>query len=721
MVIQNAYGWILDVSHKQATDYINLLIKLQDGKVISFKQKLKDYIFYILPKSQSVGDDLYQQLSRNDQVIKKIFWVEKYIDFADKNKTRLIGISTNITDIQTQNYRTFIKKLRMDSRVRSLYNIELSATQQFIYNQLKIALTSKVRIEYREEELLSVTKLDDSDEIAIPPFNMMHIGISSGGNEPKLNVRLNNQTAAVIFHGISDGSFGSFVNENKPDIVIMYADYHQDQSTLSSIRNVITKQSDHIVVIYVRDMMVEDISLVEMVEKARFSYLSLELASKYGMLRLIDNRITFELIRRNFVVPRKNAVAQHHEEIRTLENMIKLDKAGMIISPQIGLHENVVVLDFNDEYANIIMKHNISYENFSDDSRIDEHSTTILPSIVQELVTKRVRLKQFLKTQQSDNLLYSNCEARLNILKKILVCLYGASGSIWNRYSNVKVFEEINKLSREILLKTKDLVQKAGFELIYADTDAVFLKRKDATRIDFEKIMDELISETGLAMTLEFHYKFLVLLYIEADEKMEARKHYYGLTHNNQLITRGIDTRRHDSPAFIKQFQTALLSKLFNCNNYEEVLTTGYQNALLYINQSIYKLMNGEVQITDLVISKLLRQNIEKYRSLFPHVSAAIRLNVSGVITNRGDNIEYLHTDSKHTDPLYRITPAKLISTQKYDREKYLEILLDSAEAVLSTFGFNRTTLGFDKKSMHWWDEMFQQREKDIESAKTDL
>jgi hypothetical protein len=117
----------------------------------SSSPKLKDYIFYILPKSQSVGDDLYQQLSRNDQVIKKIFWVEKYIDFADKNKTRLIGISTNITDIQTQNYRTFIKKLRMDSRVRSLYNVELSATQQFIYNQLKIALTSKVRIEYKEE------------------------------------------------------------------------------------------------------------------------------------------------------------------------------------------------------------------------------------------------------------------------------------------------------------------------------------------------------------------------------------------------------------------------------------------------------------------------------------------------------------------------------------------------------------------------------------------
>ena len=121
-------------------------------------------------------------------------------------------------------------------------------------------------------------------------------------------------------------------------------------------------------------------------------------------------------------------------------------------------------------------------------------------------------------------------------------------------------------------------------------------------------------------MTLDFHYKFLVLLYIEADDKMEAKKHYFGFTYCKQLITRGIDTRRHDSPAFIKEFQRTLLSKLFDCQSSEEVLTTGYQNALECITQNIDKLMNGEVQITDLVISKLLRQNIEKYRSLSPHV-----------------------------------------------------------------------------------------------------
>lgn len=74
-----------------------------------------------------------------------------------------------------------------------------------------------------------------------------------------------------------------------------------------------------------------------------------------------------------------------------------------------------------------------------------------------------------------------------------------------------------------------------------------------------------------------------------------------------------------------------------------------------------------------------------------------------------------------HTDLLHRITPAKLISSNEYDREKYLEVLLDSAEAVLAVFGFSRSLYGFDKKFKHWWDEIYQQRERDIESAKTEL
>lgn len=45
MAVQTAEGWFLDVSYNYFADDINLIVKLQDNKVISFKQQLKEYTF----------------------------------------------------------------------------------------------------------------------------------------------------------------------------------------------------------------------------------------------------------------------------------------------------------------------------------------------------------------------------------------------------------------------------------------------------------------------------------------------------------------------------------------------------------------------------------------------------------------------------------------------------------------------------------------------------
>lgn len=320
MVVQTTEGWLLDVSHDYESNNINLLIKLQDGKLISFKQRLKEQTFYILSRSQPGAEDLFQQLSRNDQVFKKIFWNEKYIDLSDRNKTKLIGIT--LENIQSQDYQRLIKKLEMDSRVRSLYNTELSTLHRFIFNQLEIAPTSKVRIEYEDEELFSISRIDDSHEINPPPFRSMHIRIGSNSNNDDItfNVRLENGTS-VVFNELSYESFISCIKENEPDIAIIYEDYQYDHDIGSSIDSIITKYLNQTVVIHTRDT-VEDISIVELVEKSRFSYLPIKLASKYKMLRLIDSRITYELLKRDYVIPNKKTVSKHHEPIRTLENIV---------------------------------------------------------------------------------------------------------------------------------------------------------------------------------------------------------------------------------------------------------------------------------------------------------------------------------------------------------------------------------------------------------------
>src|SRR5919198_382885 len=291
-----------------------------------------------------------------------------------------------------------------------------------------------------------------------------------------------------------------------------------------------------------------------------------------------------------------------------------------------------------------------------------------------------------------------------------------------NRFGNVLAFEAINRLSREVLIKTKDIVQGLGYDLVYADTDSVFIKRTDSSAIDYNDVIDTLSKETELSISVDYHYKFLVLLPLEADEKIEVLKHYFGITFENELMTRGIEIRRHDTPNFIKQFQTQLLYTLFDCKDSSEILTKGYENALLLVTQAIDTIMTGEgLDDKDLVISKLLRRDIQKYKSLFPHVSAAIQLRKYPI---KGDTIQYIYTDSQHNNPLCRVVPIENLKTlPPYDKEKYKEMILDAAETVLGFFGFDRSVYGNVKRNnggrrrkWRWYGELREQRERDIQT-----
>ena len=98
----------------------------------------------------------------------------------------------------------------------------------------------------------------------------------------------------------------------------------------------------------------------------------------------IANRNLYELLTRDYVIS-DNYNQRAHENIRTLEEIVDRDKAGMIFSPKIGIHQNVAVLDYNDEFANIIVNENISYET----SQQNKSQLDILPHMVKQLLERR--------------------------------------------------------------------------------------------------------------------------------------------------------------------------------------------------------------------------------------------------------------------------------------------------------------------------------------------
>src|SRR5215207_2047671 len=123
-----------------------------------------------------------------------------------------------------------------------------------------------------------------------------------------------------------------------------------------------------------------------------------------------------------------------------------------------------------------------------------------------------------------------------------------------------------------------------------------------------------------------------------------------------------------------------------------------------------------------LVISKLLGQDLIKYKSLFPHVSAAIQLSNEDGRPSKGDTIRYIYTDSQHKNPLCRVAsidPTNGVERKlDYDKEKYKEMILDAAETVLGYFGFDRTIYGNKKntgpRKLRWLQELRQERENEI-------
>jgi DNA polymerase elongation subunit (family B) len=128
--------------------------------------------------------------------------------------------------------------------------------------------------------------------------------------------------------------------------------------------------------------------------------------------------------------------------------------------------------------------------------------------------------------------------------------------------------------------------------------------------------------------------------------------------------------------------------------------------------------LTGEIQIKDLIVSKMLRQDLDKYRSLFSHVSAALQLTEAGKSLVRGDTIQYIYTDAAQKNPFRWVTPLDLFKEHDYDKEKYRETLFEAAESILGYFGFDRTVYGDRKKNRKRWYEIREERRKDIKTER---
>ena len=154
-------GWLLDVSIEQ--NRATIWIKTSEGTILKLIDNYQPS-FYVLPKDEYAGADLFQILSQQS-IVKKVEWEDKFTDLFDYDRHGMKKLICVYTE-SILHHKTLLKSLEKDPRVVQLFNTDLSHVQQYLFTKLKIEPTSKVEVQYdkNESRLIKITKINEEDE-----------------------------------------------------------------------------------------------------------------------------------------------------------------------------------------------------------------------------------------------------------------------------------------------------------------------------------------------------------------------------------------------------------------------------------------------------------------------------------------------------------------------------------------------------------------------------
>ena len=310
-------------------------------------------------------------------------------------------------------------------------------------------------------------------------------------------------------------------------------------------------------------------------------------------------------------------------------------QGGHVLAPTPGLHANVWVFDFKSLYPSLIRTFNIDPLGYvpspaPGDDLIEapgaafKRGPAILPRMLDELFPRREAAKK------------TGDDVASQAIKILMNSFYGVLGTPACRFFNPALANAITGLGREMLLWSKTWFEAAGHEVLYGDTDSLFVRsglddpavaRAEARRL-VAKLNAELAThiaeqwrvESRLELQFETLYLKLFLPHARGSSR-GASKRYAGLVHaprgggeldEDDLEFVGLEVVRRDWTALAKRVQRELYRRLFTDERVDA-----------YLADAVRRLRAGELD-DELVYRKNLRKSADDYTaSTPPHVQAA--------------------------------------------------------------------------------------------------
>jgi DNA polymerase-2 len=170
-------------------------------------------------------------------------------------------------------------------------------------------------------------------------------------------------------------------------------------------------------------------------------------------------------LRTEVLVP---VVKQQAESRKTLVELIKADKGGLIYQPLIGLHRDVAQIDFASMYPSIMVNFNISPETTPLQGQAGQALPDgLVPQTLRPLLEKRLTLKNLLLELNPRDCRVKSLKARSAALKWLLVVCFGYLGYKNARFGKIESHEAVTAISRELMMQAKEVAEDMGFEILH--------------------------------------------------------------------------------------------------------------------------------------------------------------------------------------------------------------------------------------------------------------
>lgn len=382
---------------------------------------------------------------------------------------------------------------------------------------------------------------------------------------------------------------------------------------------------------------------------------------------------------------------QQGERQKTALELIESDLGGLVYQPLVGLHRDVGAIDFISMYPAIMVRSNISPETAK--PRLLETSDEpqgLIPLTLEPLLEKRVSLKHRMGSLPRWDPRRKVDQERSGAHKWLLVTCFGYLGYKNARFGRIESHEAVTAGGREALLRAKEAAEDFGFNVLHMYVDGLWVKQDGYTQpADFSLLLDEIVTRTGLAISLDGVYRWVAFLPSRVNERVPVPNRYFGVFQDGSLKVRGLEARRRDAAPWVARMQMQLLEHLAQAESVDE-LPEYIPGALAILHQHLADLRKGRVPVTDLLVALRLTREPQEYTVKTAGARAGQQLLTIGKTIRPGQRVRLLYM---HGGEVQAWDMPQTVDPRRVDRARYYELAVRAASSVFHPMGIPEADL----------------------------